>query len=126
MADQNSNAVALALHFVEIDGSGIEQGRTYKDKETGLTKPLRGVQNAFLNTGDRYPLKISVDIPEGSAPYRPGLYLLAGAIFAAGKFGRLEFVGARNMSLVPLDMAISALTAAQADAAPPKPKAVNA
>lgn len=111
--DHQNNATALALHIVEIDGSGIEQGRTYTDKKDGLTKPLQGRQTGYLNTGDRYPLKISVDIPNGAAPYRPGLYLLSGSIFESGKYDRLEFKGGRDLRLVPLDLAIDALTSAR-------------
>ena len=114
-------ATALALITVEIDGSGIEQGRTFKDKDTGMTKPLPGRQNAFLWSGAKYPITIQVDIPDGRPPYRPGTYLMAGAIFESGKFGRLEFKGGRNLELVPLAEAIEALSVVAAEEAPAKP-----
>lgn len=102
-------AVTAGLHFVEIDGSGVEQGRTYVEKGTGLTKPLRGRQTGFLWQGDRYPVQIAIDIPDGKGPYRPGLYLMSGGIFEAGKFSRVEFRGMRDCQLVPLADAVDAL-----------------
>jgi hypothetical protein len=105
-------ATAMALILVEIDGSGIEQGRTYTDKTTGTTKPLRGRQNGFVWQGARYPLQVSIDIPEGKSPYRPGTYLMSGALFESGKFGRIEFRGTRDMQLIPLSEAVPALAAA--------------
>ena len=101
-------AVVAGLHFVEIDGSGIEQGRTYTEKGTGLTKPLRGRQTGFLWQGSRYPLQISVDIPDGKGPYRPGLYVFSGSMFEAGKFGRLEYKGTRDCELLPVEDAAKA------------------
>ena len=114
-------AAALALITVEVDGSGIEQGRTYTDKNTGLTKPLPGRQSAFIWMGKRYPISVSIDIPEGKPPYRPGTYLMAGSLFESGKFGRLEFTGGRNLELVPLDQAIEALGYIAKNEAPNKP-----
>jgi hypothetical protein len=100
----------LGLLIVEVDGSGVEQGRTYKDKNDGTTKPLQGRQTGFLWQGDAYPTKISVDIPDGKGPYRPGLYLFSGEMFEGGKYGRLEFRGTRGTQLVPLEEAAKALT----------------
>lgn len=102
-------AVTAGVHFVEIDGTGVEQGRTYIDKKDGLTKPLRGRQTGFLWQGARYPIEVSVDIPDGKGPYRPGLYVFAGAMFGAGKFGRLEYIGTRNVELIPVADAARAL-----------------
>lgn len=107
-------AVTAGLHFVEIDGSGVEQGRTYTEKATGLTKPLQGRQTGFLWQGDRYPVQIAVNIPDGKPPYRPGLYVMSGGIFEAGKFNRVEFRGTREMQLIPLPDAIDALKELQA------------
>lgn len=100
-------AAAAGLHFVEIDGTGIEQGRTYKEKDasgnpTGLTKPLPGSQNGYLWQGDAYPIKVSINIPDGKAPYAPGLYAMTGAVFEAGKYSRLTFKGDRAMVLIPI------------------------
>lgn len=111
MADNNSKgADALGLIFVEIDGTGVDQGRTYKDATTGLTKPLPGKQTAFIHCGKRYPLEVAMPFPDGSPPYRPGLYLLAGAVFESGKYGRIEFIGDRSLELVPVSIAVDFLT----------------
>lgn len=103
-------AVTAGIAFVEIDGSGIEQGRTYTDKKDGLTKPLRGRQTGYLWQGGRYPVEISIDIPDGKGPYRPGLYMFAGPMFEAGKFGRVEFKGLRSVELIDLATAAGLLT----------------
>lgn len=103
-------AVTAGIAFVEIDGSGIEQGRTYTDKKDGLTKPLRGRQTGYLWQGGRYPVEISIDIPDGKGPYRPGLYMFAGPMFEAGKFGRVEFKGLRAVELIDLATAAGLLT----------------
>jgi len=102
-------STALSLILVEIDGSGISQGRTYKDKETGNTKPLGDTQTGYLWMGGRYPVQVAIDIPKGAAPYAPGTYVPAGPLFQAGKFGRWEFVGTRELMLIPLDAAIRAM-----------------
>ena len=103
------NATDLGLIVVEVDGTGIEQGRTYTDKNSGLTKPLPGRQTAYIWQGGKYPTEISIDIPDGKGPYRPGMYLLAGAVFESGKFGRLEFKGGRELRLVEVGEAVEAL-----------------
>ncbi len=119
-------AVTAGVHFVEIDGSGVEQGRTYTDKKDGLTKPLRGRQTAFLWQGSRYPIEITVDIPDGQGPHRPGLYVMTGAMFEAGKFGRLEFKGTRGCSLVSVTEASRALAdLAASEEGAPKLKAAS-
>lgn len=96
-------STATGLVLVEIDGTGIEQGKTYQDKATGATKPLPGRQTAFVWQGGRYPAEVSIEIPEGKPPYRPGFYFLGGAIFAAGDYGRINFKGSRAMVLVSVD-----------------------
>lgn len=102
-------ATALALCLVEIDGSGIDQGRTYKDKETGTTKPLPGQQTGYIWQGGKYPLKVSIPIPEGKPAYRPGSYLMSGEMFASGQYDRIEFKGTRNMQLISVADAAQAL-----------------
>ena len=102
-------AAMLGLHIIEIDGSGIDQGRTYVDKKTQATKPLPGRQTGYLSQGDRYPIKISVDILDGNVPYRPGLYLMSGALFGTGDFERVTFKGTRNLVLIELADAARAL-----------------
>ena len=104
-------ATALALHLVEIDGTGIEQGRTYTEKSTGLQKPLPGRQTAYVWQGAKYPLEISVDIPAGKAPYAPGTYLMSGRIYEAGEYGRLQWRGPRDLYLIDLSTAVEALAA---------------
>jgi Helix-destabilising protein len=104
-------ATAAGVHYVEIDGTGIEQGRTYTDKKDGLVKPLTGRQNGYLWQGDRYPIQISVDIPQGAGPYRPGLYVITGPMFAAGEYGRVNYKGMRNASLISVADAAQALAA---------------
>lgn len=119
-------ASALGLHVVEIDGSGIEQGRTYQEKGTGLTKPLRDRQSGWLWQGAKFPTKISVDIPEGKQPYPNGSYLMSGEMFGSGDFDRLTFNGTRHMTLIPVGEAASALKAvADEEAAAPKLKAAS-
>ena len=103
-------AVTSGLHFVEIDGTGVEAPRTFTDKQTGMQKPLPGRQTAFLWQGSRYPIQISVDYTNERGPHRPGLYLLSGAMFEAGKFGRVEFRGTRDLELIPLADALVALS----------------
>lgn len=112
-------ATASAMLIVEIDGSGIEQGRTYTDKKDGLTKPLRGRQNGFLWQGGKYPITISIDIPDGKPPYAPGSYVLCGSLFEAGKFGRMEFKGTRDLTLISVAMAAEALAAVAAEESKP-------
>jgi hypothetical protein len=110
MSTSNETLAATAgVHFVEIDGTGIEQGRTYTDKKDGLTKPLNGKQNGYIWQGDRYPIAIAVDIPTGAGPYKPGLYVMTGPIFAAGEYGRLQFKGTRNSALISVADAAKAL-----------------
>jgi len=99
---------AKQMVLVEIDGTGIEQGRTYTDKKSGLLKPLPGNQTGYIWGGGRYPVKISVEIPEGQGPYRPGNYLLGGEVFEAGDFGRPKFNG-RKMILIDANDAAKAL-----------------
>lgn len=118
-----ANVAASGLILVEIDGSGIVEGRTYTDKQTNVQKPLPGQQAAFIWQGDRYPIRVSIDIPTGRGPYRPGAYMMGGGVFEPGKYGRLEFKGARELTLVPLDEAVTMLTGMATAADPPaKPK----
>lgn len=96
-------SAATGLVLVEIDGAGIEQGKTYTDKATGAVKPLPGRQTAYVWQGGRYPAEVSIEIPEGKPPYRPGFYFLGGALFAAGDYGRINFKGSRALQLVASD-----------------------
>lgn len=118
-------ATALGLIMFEIDGTGIEQGRTYTDKTSGIQKPLPGRQTAFVWQGSKYPLKCQVDIPEGRPPYAPGSYLASGELFAGGEYDRLSFKGTRNLYLIPVAEAAAALADVAAEEAP-TPKAVKA
>ena len=117
-------AVTAGVHFVEVDGKGVEQGRTYTEKSTGLTKPMQGRQDGYLWQGDAYPIKISVNIPDGRGPYAPGLYVLTGPMFESGKFSRLEFKGARDSGLIPVADAAKALADLAASDQPSKLKNV--
>lgn len=94
---------ALGLVLVEIDGSGIEQGRSYTDKATGAQKPLPGRQTAYFWQGGKYPAEVSLDYPDAHGPYRPGFYFLGGPVFAGGDYGRLNFKGGRELRLVSVD-----------------------
>lgn len=100
---------ALALVLVEIDGEGIVQNRTFTDKSNGMTKRLPDQQDGYVWQGARYPTKITINVPEGQPPYRPGMYLLGGEIFESGKYGRLEFRGDRGLSLISVADASDAL-----------------
>lgn len=102
---QQLEAASAGICYVEIDGSGIEQGRHYTDKASGLQKPLPGKQTGYIWQGGRYPIEVSIDIPEGQGPYRPGLYLFAGPMFESGKYGRVEFKGLRQCHLVEMSIA---------------------
>lgn len=121
--DRNNLANAAALITVEIDGTGIEVGKTYTEKATGLTKPLGGRQTGFIWQGSRYPLQVSIPIPDGKPPYRPGTYVLSGALFESGKFQRIEFKGTRDLQLIPVADAAAALTAIAKEEAPASVKA---
>lgn len=118
-------AVTAGICFVEIDGTGVEQGRTYTEKGTGLTKPLRGRQTGFVWQGGRYPIEVSIDIPDGKGPYRPGLYMFAGPMFEAGKFGRIEFKGLRSVELIELATAAELLGQLAKSEEAPKLKAAS-
>jgi len=96
-------ASSLGLILVEIDGSGIEQGRSYTDKATGAVKPLPGRQTAYIWQGGRYPIEVSVDVPDKTGPYRPGFYFLGGPLFQSGEYGRVGFKGTRELVLVAFD-----------------------
>jgi len=114
------DAASAGICYVEIDGTGIEQGRHYTDKASGLQKPLPGKQTGYIWQGGRYPITISVDIPEGKGPYRPGLYLFSGPMFESGKYGRVEFKGLRECQLVEMSIAADVLDAlAKAESATP-------
>lgn len=109
-------ASSLGVIVVEIDGSGIEQGRTYTDKTTGAVKPLPGKQTGFIWQGGKYPVEVAIDIPNGSSPYRPGFYFLGGPIFSAGDYGRVQFKGMRELALVDASVFVDALTVADSKA----------
>ncbi len=96
-------SAATGLVLVEIDGSGVEQGRTYTDKTTGGQKPLPGRQTGYIWQGGRYPVEVSIDIPDGKGPYAPGFYFFGGTIFQGGDYGRLNFKGSRELKLVAAD-----------------------
>lgn len=98
--------VAAGIVTVEVTDDPIEPGRTYTDKATGMQKPLPARQTAFVWTGKRYPVEMKLDVPN-TGPYRPGLYLIAGDVFAAGKYGRVEF-NDRGLQLVSVTDAIVA------------------
>lgn len=103
-------ASKLGIILVEVDGSGIKTGRTYTDKVSGAVKPLSDSQTAFLWQGSKYPVEVSIDIPQGQAPYRPGFYFLGGPIFAAGDYGRANFKGFRELALVECDLVFDQLS----------------
>lgn len=112
-------SAATGLVLVEIDGSGVEQGRTYTDKATGAQKPLPGRQTGYVWQGGRYPVEVAIDIPEGKGPYAPGFYFFGGTIFQSGDYGRLTFKGSREVKLVQVDELVDRLALAA-------PKAVKA
>lgn len=102
-------AAKAGIIVVEVDGSGIKQGRTYTDKNTGATKPLPDQQTGFIWQGSKYPVEVSLDVPEGKAPYRPGFYFLGGPIFGAGDYGRVNFKGMRELDLVDVSLVLDSL-----------------
>lgn len=69
--------------FIEITDEPIATSRPFSDKTTGETKPGRSRQNAYIHQGDRYPLKTMIAVPD-AGPYRPGNYLIGGALFSSG------------------------------------------
>ncbi|MBV7267566.1 G5P family DNA-binding protein [Erythrobacter ani] len=118
-------AKQAGLVLVEIDGSGVEQARTYTDKLTGQVKPLPGRQTGFIWQGGKYPVEVGVDFPTEKGPYAPGMYFLGGPIFSAGDYGRVQFKGTRELNLVDADEVLDRLTLAASakGAAGPKEKA---
>lgn len=114
--DIQSLSAATGLIFVEIDGSGVEQGRTYTDKATGAVKPLPGRQTGYIWQGGKYPIEVSIDVPEGKGPYRPGMYLLGGPIFQSGDYGRVGFKGTRELALVSLEEVLDRAALSEASA----------
>lgn len=107
-------SAATGLLLLEIDGSGVDQGKTYTDKSTGQVKPLPGRQTAYLWQGGKYPVEVAIEFPEGKPPYRPGWYVLGGSIFAAGDYGRVNFKGTRSLQLVAVDEVLDRLAVAAA------------
>ena len=96
-------SAATGLVLVEIDGTGVEHGRTYTDKATGAQKPLPGRQTAYIWQGGKYPVEVSLDYPDSAGAYRPGFYFLGGAVFASGDYGRVNWKGSRELKLVSAD-----------------------
>lgn len=111
-------AAKAGIILIEIDGSGISQGRTYTDKTTGQTKPLSDSQTAFIWQGSKYPVEVSIDIPSGKPPYRPGFYFIGGPLFGSGDYGRVTFKGTRELELVDVSLVLDSL-----GIEPPKAKA---
>lgn len=100
--EYNQLSASTGLVLVEIDGSGIEPGRTYTDKTTGQQRPLPGKQTGYIWQGGKYPVEVSLDVPD-AGPYRPGFYFVGGPIFSSGDYQRLQFKGGRDLKLIAVD-----------------------
>lgn len=100
----------LPLLLVEIANEPITPSKPFTEKGTGLQKLIPAKQAAYVHQGDRYPLKTELSVDEVHGPHKPGMYLLAGEVFASGEYGRLKFSD-RKLQLVSLAEALPALTA---------------
>ena len=110
--DYEKLAKDAGLVMVEVDGSNIQQGRTFTDRNTGQTKPLPGTQAAYIWQGGKYPVEVAVEFNDQNGPYKPGWYFLGGAVFASGDYGRINFKGTRELNLIECDLVFDSMAVA--------------
>jgi hypothetical protein len=99
-----------ALIRIEITDEPLQTYAAKADPQTGMLRPARSRQKAYVHQGAAYPLPFMIDVQAETGPYRPGFYLIGGDIFKAGEYDGLKFWG-RSMRLVPVEDVISALGA---------------
>lgn len=107
-----------SVAVIEIANEPMIEGRPFTDKATGNTRPAINRQNAYLHSGNAYPIPFKIKVEDRDGPRRPGFYLLGGGeAFRIGQYG-VDMVSSK-LELVPLDAALEQLTKM-------KPQAVKA
>ncbi|MCB1561414.1 MAG: hypothetical protein KDI75_10030 [Xanthomonadales bacterium] len=90
--DQSYNPPRIIIESAAVhqkDGTSARTGKPYTIRE----------QDAWLDTGDSYPAKISITLGDNDWPFQPGEYIITNPL-QPGRFGRLEVP--RDLGLVPL------------------------
>lgn len=95
------------MHIIRIEDSKVDM-RSGTSQRTGKPYSMKE-QKAYLVGFAKYPVEISLTLPDDVQFYVPGDYT-AETPFTVGRFGRLELN--RNLTLTPVKALASATRAA--------------